>query len=97
MRKIIHGVIYDISKATEIVTGPQKQRDCSAPHGSIWQKRTLYLSAQQNCFFVRFGGFFTRKPKEIIPIDQVQAFKFLHDNNEIDLILRYFPDRAKIG
>ena len=95
MRKIINGVIYDTADATEITTG----HDFGRPNKP--QKTILYLSSNQNWYFVDFvlDGWLRKKKKltRIEPIDQERAFKFFHDNQEIDLILQYFPDRAKQG
>jgi len=99
MKKIINGKIYDTDKAVAIA-------DYSNYLGSndvYYESEVLYKTAKGNFFLYGEGGAFSRYSggngkqswgdSDIIPMSPSEAYEWLQDNNEVEVIEELFPER----
>jgi hypothetical protein len=94
VRRIIDNVIYDTLKS-EWIASHTKMR--AAGKWKYFSQEILYRTSQGNWFLV-LGQRFTleQQPDVFIqPVSSEQAYAWLCEFNEIDLIERLFPDRTK--
>ncbi|HEV7394105.1 MAG TPA: hypothetical protein VGO08_20875 [Burkholderiales bacterium] len=94
VRRIVNDVIYDNAKA-ECVASHMKRRSSGA--WKYFSQEILYRSSQGNWFFVLGQRLHVEQQPEVFiqPASAEQAYAWLCEYNEIDLLERYFPDKAK--
>ncbi len=94
VRRIVNDVIYDSAKA-ECVASHVKRRSAGA--WRYFSQEILYRSSHGNWFFVLGQRLHVEQQPEIFvqPVSAEQAYAWLCEYNEIDLLERYFPDKAK--
>jgi|RhiMethySRZTD1v2_1073278.scaffolds.fasta_scaffold617527_2 hypothetical protein len=94
VRRIVDGVIYDTARA-ESVASHMKRR--TAGTWRYFSQEILYRSSQGNWFFVLGQRLHVDQQPDVYvqPLSPEQAYAWLSEFNEIDLIERYFADKAR--
>jgi hypothetical protein len=94
VRRIVNGVIYDSAKA-ECVASHAKRR--STGNWRYFSQEALYRSPQGNWFFVLGERLNVEQQPDVYvqPAAPEQAYAWMCEFNEIELIERYFPDKVK--
>ena len=94
VRRIVDHLIYDTAKA-ECVASHTRRR--SAGGCKYFSQEILYKSTQGNWFFVLGQRFHIEQQPDVFiqPITPEQAYSWLCEYNEIDLIERFFPSKTR--
>jgi hypothetical protein len=94
VRRIVNDVIYDSAKA-ECIASHVKRR--SAGSWRYFSQEVLYRSAQGNWFFVLGQRLHVDQQPDVYvqPAAPEQAYAWLCEFNEIELVERYFPEKVK--
>lgn len=91
MKSLINKKIYDTETAELITTHKGTDQDLG---GESWDvMRTLYKTVKGNYFFYEV----TEYTKNIHTISPEKVFDWLHKNQEIELINKYFPGQIMEG
>ena len=94
VRRIVNGVIYDSAKA-ECVASHAKRR--SSGTWRYFSQEALYRTPQGNWFFVLGQRLNVEQQPDVYvqPAAPEQAYAWMCEFNEIELVERYFPDKVK--
>ena len=94
VRRILNDLIYDSAKA-ECVASHAKRRTAGA--WKYFSQEALYRSTQGNWFFVLGQRLHIDQQPDVYiqPISPEQAYAWLCEFNEIEVVERHFPDKAK--
>jgi hypothetical protein len=94
VRRIVNDLIYDSGKA-ECIASHVKRRSAGA--WTYFSQEILYRSSQGNWFFVLGQRLSIEQQPEVFvqPATADQAYAWLCEFNEIDILERYFADKAK--
>jgi hypothetical protein len=97
-RMLVGSVVYDTDNATVIFSfsgGKWLIRPNAYYRFTSWQC-TLFRSESTGQWFVYakepWKGVFHNSREDFCPIEPDEAFRLMHQRNEMDLILEWFPD-----
>ncbi len=99
MKKIINGKIYDTDKAVAIAD----YTNYLGTNDVYYESEVLYRTAKGNFFLYGEGGALSRYSegnnrqswgsKDIIPFTSSEAYEWLQENNEVEVLEELFSDR----
>ena len=94
VRRIVDNLIYDTAKA-ECIASHTTRRSVGALR--YFSQEILYRSTHGNWFFVLGQRYHVDQQPDVFvqPVSPDQAYYWLCEFNEIDLVERCFPGRAK--
>lgn len=95
MRKIIDGIIYDTNVAI-LIADFQVRRWATDSYYWSWRIR-VYHTKKNNWFFYSQRPFcpFFWSSGNIEPGSPDEVLELFEENNEVELIQKYFPDKIK--